>query len=127
MLYDGGCHLLDGIGHSGEDEHLLVHQGAPLPLPLGHSRRHMITRLFRSIKNDGLRLLGAKVVREICTERLIRFHRKLASGQTEGEDGLHVGVVLDGHVDIVGVLGVILGTKIVTLVVIHMLDKCEQI
>ena len=66
------------------------------------------------------------LVRRRHIGRPVGVHGELTSGHTKGEDDIHVGVVLDGLVEELSVLRVILERTIVKLVVIDMLDACEQ-
>ena len=46
-LPSGGCHLLHGLSHTGEDTDLLLHQDTPLPLPVNH--RDMLKWLVKAV------------------------------------------------------------------------------
>lgn len=109
IVRDAGCHLLDGLRHDGQGAQPLLHEGGPLPLP--HGTKNMITNLVRAIKNDGIWLLDLGIVRGRCIKRLTGDHGILANSQSTGEDGLHLIVVLDGPVEVLTVLGVILRMK----------------
>ena len=60
------------------------------------------------IKHHSLGLLGLHIVRAGRTKRLTQAHGKPSSGKAERENGLHLHIVGDGLVHILGILGVIL-------------------
>jgi hypothetical protein len=60
------------------------------------------------IKDNGLRLLSLYVVRGRCTERRTRTHVNLVNSQEVGEGDLHLGVVHDGFIEVLNVLGMII-------------------
>lgn len=111
--------MTDATSSVSEDEDLLIHQGTHLPLPLPPLNWlrciliNLLTILLIDIDVDSVQLLGTavRIIMGGHTKRLTRSHGILSSCQADGEDGLHLVVVLDGLVEELDVFVVILGTQ----------------
>jgi hypothetical protein len=60
------------------------------------------------VVGDGARVVGVNLVRAMMAKRLTESHGKSASGQAERKYLLHLGLVVNRLVQVLGVLGVFL-------------------
>ena len=112
-LPDGCCHLLHRLSHAAKDIDLLLHQASSIPLPIMDGVKWLVEGLHEGLVRaiNDLDVWGPKELWHGRTKRLPRAHGMLPSCQLEGEDVLHLVVVLDGCVEELSVPWVVLTMK----------------